>query len=335
MRIYGFSPPRPLAPSLPRLRSQSGQYVPMTSMILFTAVLLMIAGVNIYRIAKAKLVAQNLADATALAVASLEAKAINTVVDRNEWMNNMYSKNYQFKKGVSLPNISEENKELKSQQSAQAYANLVATINRAQRMFRQAYDNFLGTKDPTASNGSGSAALADILWEIEGLRDPYILSVSVYNHNINVPAFPSGSIPGTLTPDLSSKLHVDMNSLKFNTVDVPIKVNGKPNSLTELSGGNPQGGEDQMVGWMHPVWDSKDNALDVQVTPNGGQESHWGAGVTIVKLVPLFMFAPQTVTATSLAYVVDGAGVATMKSAPSKPPSSFRPTFYATLAYHP
>src|SRR5437879_4769063 len=197
MPIRPLMPPRPHAPALRLLRGRSGQYVPMTSIVLYTAVLLMIAGFNIYKIAKAKLQVQNMADATALAVASMEAKAVNTVVDRNEWLNHMYSKDCRPNSN-SLPNISNPKKEL-NEKSAEAYANLVATINRAQKMFRIAYDNFLGVKNPTASNGSGAAALVDILREIDGLWDPYILHVSVYNHDPSAPPDLSSAIPRTLT----------------------------------------------------------------------------------------------------------------------------------------
>src|SRR5438876_12335716 len=118
--------------------NERGQFVPLASMILFTSVLLMVAGMNVYRITKAKLQVQKMADAAALAVASMEAKAVNTVVDRNEWMNHMYGQGYHYKPHVSVPNISEDDKRLNAA-TAKAYANLVATINKAQGMFITAY----------------------------------------------------------------------------------------------------------------------------------------------------------------------------------------------------
>jgi hypothetical protein len=316
--------------------NERGQFVPLTTMLLFTAVLLMVAGMNVYRIAKEKLKVQNMADAAALAVASMEAKAVNTVVDRNEWMNHMYSSNYHFKDGISVPDISRPNKKL-NDKTASAYANLVATINKAQGMFVTAYNNFLGADSKSASNGSGNAALADILSDITGLQDPEVLNVWVYNNNSGMPSDQDVSSvantyadSGARTMYLGAKISTKgMDPLKFDTVPVPIKSGDKNTTLGELAGGKPDS-----VGWMHPRWDL--NTLDVQVSKDSGPVGHWGAGVTIVKEVPLFLFGVKKVKATSQAYVVP-AGVDSGNNDPKNPtlPPQFKPTFYAQLAYHP
>jgi hypothetical protein len=329
-----------LRSSISVLRDRKGQFVPLTTMILFTTVLLMIAAMNVYRIAKAKLQVQNMADAAALAVASMEAKAVNTVVDRNEWLNHMYGAGYTPKPGVSLPSLSQANNyHFKQAATAQAYAQLVATINKAQGMFALAYNNFLGAPpqggNNTASNGSGNAALADILSEITGLQDPHILAVSVYNNNNarssadqNASTIADAAAnSGARTFNLGNKLAVGMQALQFDTVEVPITADkSKAKSLSDLAGGK--------VGWMHPRWDL--NTLDVQVSKNSGTQPRWGAGVTIVKEVPLFLFGMKKVRATSQAYVVN-AGVDSGNNDPKNPtlPRLFKPEFYAQLAYHP
>src|SRR6267142_615245 len=71
------------------LKRNNGQFVPMSAMIMFTMVMFMIAVVNIYKVSRAKLKVQNLADAAALHLASQEARAFNIVTDRNEWLNHM------------------------------------------------------------------------------------------------------------------------------------------------------------------------------------------------------------------------------------------------------
>ena len=317
------------------LQNRSGQFVPLTAMILFTSVLLMVAGMNIYRISKTKLQVQNLADAAALAVASMEAKAVNTVVDRNEWLNHMYGPGYRPNKN-SLPNISDANGVSRKKEIAQPYANLVATINKAQRMFTVAYNNFLGADNKSASGGSGSASLAEILSEIDGLQDPRILSVWVYNNDSNKPSDQLVANTGAISMDVNSKLVAKMEPLKFKTEEITIRVDGKKSqTLTQLAGGPSSGAkEEQKVGWMHPIWNDPSNTLSVQVSKNSATEGHWGAGVTIVKAVPLFLFGVTTVKANSMAYVVNDAGVTTVQGSETAPPKIFRPTFYARLAYH-
>src|SRR4051812_15218864 len=74
---------------MPTLRSTRGQFVPISAMVMFTSVIFMIAMVNVYKVSRAKLKVQNLADAAALNLAAQQAQAYNVVSDRNEWMNHM------------------------------------------------------------------------------------------------------------------------------------------------------------------------------------------------------------------------------------------------------
>jgi hypothetical protein len=67
----------------------SGQFIPISAMVMFTMMIFMIAVVNVYRVSRAKLKIQNLADAAALNLASQQAQAYNLIADKNEWLNHM------------------------------------------------------------------------------------------------------------------------------------------------------------------------------------------------------------------------------------------------------
>src|SRR5262249_20191520 len=156
----------------------------------------------------------------------------------------------------------------------------VQTINKAQRMFKVAYDNFLGAGGNAATPGSGNAALADILSEIDGLQDPTITAVWVYNNDADKPPPDMINNRGALTMDLRGKLFNVMRPLTFKMKDVHLKVDGKMQSLTHLAGGTDNGSDDQKVGVMEPDWNEAKNTLHVQVSKNSPDEGHWGVGVT-------------------------------------------------------
>src|SRR5882762_2190713 len=74
---------------LPAKRTERGQFVPISAMVMFAMVVFMFAVVNIYKVSRAKLQIQNIADGAALNLAAQQAQAYNTVSDRNEWLNHM------------------------------------------------------------------------------------------------------------------------------------------------------------------------------------------------------------------------------------------------------
>ena len=92
------SPTRRHADTLGR----SGQFIPISAMVMFTAVMFLVAVANIYKVTRAKLKVQNLADAVALNVASQMASSMNKVTDLNEFMNHMVAPGGQRASG-SLP----------------------------------------------------------------------------------------------------------------------------------------------------------------------------------------------------------------------------------------
>jgi hypothetical protein len=156
------------------LRSSAGQFIPITAMVTFTTVIFLIAVVNVYKVAQAKIKVQNLADAVALNVASQMASSMNKVADLNEWMNHMVDPgpNGTPSKPGTIPDCRNINPDLPpiscaenpnansslnmftTKGTAASYALLVQTINQAQQQFINAYNNFIGAG--TLSNGSAS-----------------------------------------------------------------------------------------------------------------------------------------------------------------------------------
>src|SRR5438309_1843315 len=135
-----------------RLRSEHGQFIPISAMVMFTIVVFMVAVLNVYKVSRAKLEVQNLADATALHLSAQQATILNHVNDRNEWLNHMYSGPFANKyidptgqappslPTRQMPNINEAAKPssghyfvFNSSPDAVAYARLLRTVNDAQK----------------------------------------------------------------------------------------------------------------------------------------------------------------------------------------------------------
>jgi hypothetical protein len=167
----------------PRRLGRSGQFMPISLMLIFTVVTLLWAVFDVYLVSKAKLKAQNIADAVALAIASLEARSINVVCDRNQWMNNLYPAGTkptdQTLPGISAAHTDKGQRELNQTQAFSTYGNLVGEVNQAQQMFYNAYNQFIGAGGGTASEGSGAGSLIDILSQIDGIDSS--VHVIVYN----------------------------------------------------------------------------------------------------------------------------------------------------------
>jgi hypothetical protein len=187
------------------LKRSTGQFIPIVSMVMFTMVVFTIAMVNVYKVSRAKLKVQNLADAAALNLAAQQAQAFNIVVDRNEWMNHMvaggetpttgpYVRNENnpcigvnslYRLGISCvdndPRFFTEKEVLSrhifhSKAGAINYAGTVKTVNDAQKLFVQAYNTFLngqgGGASALRSNGSMAALLKSDIPELK--NDPTI-----------------------------------------------------------------------------------------------------------------------------------------------------------------
>src|SRR4051812_4637333 len=109
----------------------------------------------------------------------MQAKDINVIIDRNEWLNHLYpddvlAKDFNSQKAncQRLPPISMVGKgpwqdcRLDKDKALQ-YAQLVAEVNKAQLMFHEAYKRFMGVDaGQTLGSNSGPGSLQEILSEI-------------------------------------------------------------------------------------------------------------------------------------------------------------------------
>ncbi len=328
---YFFSGGIPLIPK--RLNNRSGQFVPMAMMLMFVGVVLLFAVLNIYRVTRAKLEAQNLADAVASAVASMEASSINFTVDRNEWLNTMYAKNASGN-SHQVPNISEANDYNMGESKSKNYAQLVATVNKAQQMYSNAYNRFLGAEGSATSTNAGAGGLKDILQQIDGLNTPDV-QVIVYNSNDGQQAadaigriIGSQQVPGMPTATSGPNVLTMMQPIPYKTEDVWIKVDGK--NRTSLSKLLKQ--PDGTIGWVHPDWDDPRATMNVK-TGGGNKSQQIGAGAVVMKRVHMIRFFTDIyVVAKASAYVVRNSGVTLDPNKPGKPPAHFKPTYYIRLA---
>jgi hypothetical protein len=174
------------------LKRNNGQFTPMAAMIAFSMVMFMIAMVNVYKVSRAKLRVQNLADAAALNLASQVAQAFNIVADRNEWLNHMLAgvpspsddnappqirdcSVFNMGNPTAIPGIScAENPFagdfpgprddrifsrhiFASRDGAINYASVVQSVNQAQQLFVQAYNSFLGVPGSGTPSSSATA----------------------------------------------------------------------------------------------------------------------------------------------------------------------------------
>jgi len=324
--------------------NRRGQFLPISVMVMTTSLLFLGVVVNVFRVAKAKLEAQNLADAAALAVASMQSKSMNVIVDRNEWMNHIYAKGQNGQdpnKSVNprrIPPISLASRwNAANTKIATEYARLVQNVNQTQVLFRKAYNNFIGAPEtgqgsgavPTQSQGANS--LHDILSEIRGLREPGV-KIAVWNSSAREQEAQSRVDRVTdeelrRPPSDEIKVESAMDPLIYKTIPITIRVDGKPTPLKSLLGSRARA-ED--VGWMR---------LDTEASPTftgrgsgGGSKKLIGVGARVAKRVKgLFGLPGTTVHATSYAYLVENSGVPGMSSVSQKPPEVFRPTYYVQL----
>lgn len=361
--------------ALATLRAESGQFIPISTMVMLSTIVFLVAIVNVYKIAQAKLKVQNLADATALNVASsMVASSLNVQADRNKWLNHLYAgmpdpndlptQNGQdpcadFYGGKMLPplscaenNTSNANNHKAeamrngyiffSDDGAKAYAQLVHTINLAQELFQNVYNNFMGAGNQTGSGSSlsgGGSLWQNLQTDIPDLNDPSI-HFAVWNNS-------SGE--QTLGQQLSQNsvdslkgsgplVGSSMTPLKMTPHNVKVLIWQKTG--TWLTGYNPFGhieektlgdlaGEPKGVGWMQ--FDPNDaNQPKISVaSASGGTSQQLGVGVMVRKDVSLMGLPPYAVVAKAKAYVVNGSGqVAT----PNAEHPRFDPKFWVKLA---
>ena len=347
-----------------KLNGRTGQFIPITAMVTFTTVVFLIAVVNVYKVAQAKIKVQNLADAVALNVASQIASSMNKVADLNEWMNHMVDPgpNGTPSKPGTIPDCRNINPDLPpiscaenpnansslnmftTKGTAASYALLVQTINQAQQQFINAYNNFIGAG--TLSNGSAStqSSLNSILLgDIPELGDPGT-SVFVWNSqsgqvtaqdvNKTVAQMTEGIHPAVLntTGMQPLKFQVHPISVTYKTTIPLLNVPG-PN-LTETLGqfltNSTQNVPD--VGWMEPA----PNQPSVNVVSGNGSKTRIGAGALVIRTISVPVFGNVVVKAQAQAYVVEGSGkTGDLERDPVNPAFQrpvFQPTYWIKLA---
>jgi len=312
--------------------------MPITAFVIFTTAVFLVAVADVYRVSTAKLVAQNLADSAALAIAALEARSINVAVDNNEWLNNMYPAGTPHNSS-QLPDISmAEGYVFDSKPEARQYAQLVATINQRQQMFIDAYNNFLGAGDQTASQNSGMSALQDILSEIKGLNDGTV-QLYVWNTASGQSSMESQVQQTSAQPapggNVIANVHGSIEKISYTPHEVHVRWKNKPLGIHTGGIGGPDTlthliGSQQVVGWLEPDWSQA--TLQVKASAQGAAKRQIGAGAYVTKRVQLLLVPSISVQAKSVAYVVSGSGVSSISAAPgSSSMAHFRPTYYVQL----
>jgi len=348
------------------LHDRSGQFIPITAMVAFTTVIFLIAVVNVYKVAQAKLKVQNLADAVALNIASQMASSMNKVSDLNEWMNHMvdmgpnatpstpgtipdcHNINHDLPpiSCAENPNADKNLNMFTTKGTAASYATLVQTINQAQVQFINAYNNFIGAGTGSNSSISTQSSLNSILYaDIPELGDPGT-SVFVWNSQSSKPTVQDVSRSVALLTGVANRAGAldtsGMQSLKFqirpvqvtyNTTIPIINVPG-PNITKSLgqflvSGNAPA----PNVGWMEP--DPDQPAISV-ASGQGGTKTRVGAGAVVIRAISVPVFGTVVVKAEAQAYVVEGSGqTGNMVPDPNNPAFMrpvFQPTYWIKLA---
>jgi len=341
------------------LRGERGQFVPISLMIMFTIVVVLLAVVNIYTISRAKLKVQNLADAAALNLASQEASAINAITDRNEWMNHLYANSPAISPGQPCPPI-DKSKQLPgiscaeyasytqgpgmpkgfsffSKDGATGYGRLVQSINDAQNIFANTYNTFIG-----AGNQVGQKAMESILTDnIPDLKnDPTIHLVTWNDASEGQNAATDANNIATSPPGASvqSLVKAHMKPLAFSAHDMTVAYDKKTLLGKQIYAGSQAQSLGQLIGSAdHVGWMELDaqNMPRLQVKGPGGQpRPRMGVGVYVVKTVSI-LGRTVPVMAHAIAYVVPASGSLPLSSdsqqGPLPGPPIFLPTFYVKL----
>jgi len=340
-------------------RGSRGQFIPIAAMVMFTTVVFLMAVIDIYQISRAKLKAQNLADAAALNVATQMAGSINKVADLNEWMNHMVNLGSNVPqslpgqapncKGIDadLPPISCAENATKSSSlnifslkgNAANYAGLVQKINLSQQMFINAYNNFIGAGTGSNSSISSNSSLRSILMtDIPDLGQPGT-TVIIWNQRPPTSESVQAAAAQTTGATPSVLNTAAMQPLKFKINDIPVTyktviqvgfgASGTFNTVKTLGQLLSSSNNNvSPVGWMEPDTTA---TPQIQVTSANGTETRVGAGAQVILAVRLPVLGSTTVSAKAQAYVVENSG--TMGIDPTVDPLRpvFKPTYWVKL----
>ena len=338
------------------LRNERGQYIPISAMMMFTIVVFMVAVVNVYKVSRAKLIAQNLADASALHLASQQATILNHMADRNEWLNHMVQGTPAADGAtVAVANINQaEHVWFDSVKNAAVFGLLVQTVNAAQDAFNTAFSGDMGAHSGRGQSGVNDS-LKGNLAEIKGLSDGTVQYYTWNNKSgdpIRNNTNPFENVPHDQQPVQNIQpLEFVTHDLQINYAQdvrypwgqtVPKAANGKANlsdivnkyvqnpppgvTLTEHTHNSGSG-----IGWMELKPDSNQQIT----TPGSSSPSHVGSGAIIKKTVNLGpVIGDVVVTAKSVAYVANQTGNLPGVGPTATPVDSnthFKPTYWVKL----
>jgi hypothetical protein len=325
---------------------ERGQFIPMAAMVMLSITVFMVGVVNVYKISRAKLKAQNMADAVALYIGSQMTQAMNHVADRNEWLNIMYG-------NAANPNSTSADSDpcdvpkdsppgigcfavkgssaykFNDKQAVQSYARLILTINQIQQLFSNSYNILLGVPG-TVSNGQ-SSLYTNLLRNIPALNDPGVQLV-IYNsketkdiaddaaqHALQSPTTQNSTQNNMLLNNLQG-LRFEGQSIKVDYCASPIAAvcDKKTISLEDALGVTTQ-----KIGYMDL---SKPQTAGSQKTAYLDTDGSIGAGAIVTVQVTLLGLKTTHVQARATAYVVKGAGSLTPDAK-----GRFSPTFWVKL----
>lgn len=327
--------------------NRRGQFIPMAAMIMLSTLVFMIGVVNVYRISRAKLKAQNLADAVALYVASEMAQSMNNVADRNEWLNHMYADAQDptatqashdpcsRTDPLTPPGLgcfarrNGANFYFHHQDGFKAYARLVATINDIQQKFAASYNTFIGANPNAQGNNGVSTFQTNLMQQIPALQDTAHINVVVYNSEAEknnadtlAPQIAAALKPGgNASPQLNSPIAL-MRPITFKSHDIDIQYD----QCGTLHCHRTHGYMKDILGARDPIGYMDIDGSQGAYTYIDSSKGTIGAGDIVTISVPLIGISNTTVQSKSSAYVVMNAGAL----APDQN-GRFSPTYWVKL----
>ena len=336
------------------LKTTQGQFLPISAMAMLTIVVFLVAVVNVYQVTQTKLKVQNLADAVALNIASQEAQSINTVADRNEWLNHLYSDSQgsstpgsnpcNYNQKTELPGLScvysgnPSNFKFNAMTSAQHYASLVKEINDAQQLFTSTYNNFIG-----AGTGNTRSLQEILMADITELQtDPTIRIITWNSSNGQQQADTQQqqmmSSAGQNQSN-SNLITAYMQPLNFNVADVKVdyletKFTPLPTTKTTQATFASLLKQTDPVGWYELPSENDLQAMPrLKVNVGTGKQSQYriGAGAYVIKTLNVLGMVPVAISARAVAYVVDDSGSLPVTGQPISGWPKFSPTYWVKL----
>jgi hypothetical protein len=325
--------------------NRRGQFIPMATLVMLSVLIFMIGMVNVYRISRAKLKAQNLSDAVSLYLASQMAQSVNMVTDENEWLNHLYVDTSDPRTAQTAhdpcnrtdphqpPGLgcfygakNGDGFQFQHQLSFKGYASLVQTINHVQQKFASTYNNFIGA--PTTQGSNGVAMLrGNLLQQFPDLNDSNIHLIT-YNSEISKTSADTQSKQSFKPSNKPNDPVLDLGYMRpLNFVaDGTRSFDYKQCGVLRCT--DAHGTMSSILGTTDPVgfmkFDERNGTGNIYLNSS---KKVLGAGAIVTISVPLIGLGSPSIQAKSSAYVVMSAGSLT----PDQTMGTFSPTFWVKL----